>query len=137
MLKSWLSAVSYTVLSLAVVNDGHFTLADEWETQVDSIMANFTTIDIVGQMTEIAVYGLTNSTYQLDEAALREYAKLHVGSYIGLPMSVLGEVDGKWALTTAEMRDFVHRIQEISMEENGGHPMIYGVDAAHGNAMVT
>ncbi|KAG2502365.1 hypothetical protein JM16_009867, partial [Phytophthora kernoviae] len=35
------------------------------------------------------------------------------------------------------MRDFVHRIQEISMEENGGHPMIYGVDAAHGNAMVT
>ncbi|RLN70608.1 hypothetical protein BBJ29_003749 [Phytophthora kernoviae] len=101
MLKSWLSAVSYTVLSLAVVNDGHFTLADEWETQVDSIMANFTTIDIVGQMTEIAVYGLTNSTYQLDEAALREYAKLH-----------------------------------ISMEENGGHPMIYGVDAAHGNAMV-
>ncbi|KAF4319100.1 hypothetical protein G195_007315 [Phytophthora kernoviae 00238/432] len=120
MLKSWLSAVSYTVLSLAVVNDGHFTLADEWETQVDSIMANFTTIDIVGQMTEIAVYGLTNSTYQLDEAAL-----------------LLGEVDGKWALTTAEMRDFVHRIQEISMEENGGHPMIYGVDAAHGNAMVT
>ncbi|RLN57825.1 hypothetical protein BBP00_00007323, partial [Phytophthora kernoviae] len=78
MLKSWLSAVSYTVLSLAVVNDGHFTLADEWETQVDSIMANFTTIDIVGQMTEIAVYGLTNSTYQLDEAALREYAKLHI-----------------------------------------------------------
>ncbi|POM58315.1 Glycoside hydrolase [Phytophthora palmivora] len=35
------------------------------------------------------------------------------------------------------MRAFVDRIQEIAMEENGGHPMIYGVDAAHGNALVT
>ncbi|KAE9306671.1 hypothetical protein PR003_g21184 [Phytophthora rubi] len=35
------------------------------------------------------------------------------------------------------MRAFVGRIQEIAMEENGGHPMIYGTDAAHGNALMT
>jgi len=61
---------------------------EEWDAEVDEIMANMTTLEIIGQMTEIAIYGLTNSTYQLDEDALREYAKLHVGSYIGIPMSV-------------------------------------------------
>jgi len=88
MLKSWLSAVSFAALSFAVFNNSHLTAADEWDAQVDEIMANMTTLEIVGQMTEIAIYGLTNSTYQLDEDALREYAKLHVGSYIGIPMSV-------------------------------------------------
>ncbi|KAG7388461.1 hypothetical protein PHYPSEUDO_012522 [Phytophthora pseudosyringae] len=137
MLKSWLFAVCYTALSLAVFTNGHLAAPDEWDAQVDEIMASFTTLDIVGQMTEIAIYGLTNSTNQLVEDALRAYAKLHVGSYIGLPMSVLGEINGSWGWTTAEMRAFVGRIQQIAMEENGGHPMIYGVDAAHGNALVT
>ncbi|OWZ24041.1 hypothetical protein PHMEG_000976 [Phytophthora megakarya] len=82
--------------------------------------ANFTALDIVGQMTEIAI----------------RVARLHVRSYIGLYMSVLGEINGSWGWTTAEIRAFVHRIQEIAMEENGGHPMIYGVDDAPGNALV-
>ncbi|KAL7993912.1 putative glycoside hydrolase superfamily, glycoside hydrolase, family 3 domain superfamily [Plasmopara halstedii] len=80
-------------------------------------MATFTNVDLVGQMTEIAAYGLLNSTYQIDEEAS--------------PMSTVGKIDGKWGWTTAEMRAFVGRIQEIAMEENGGHPMIYGTDAAH------
>ncbi|GMG14758.1 unnamed protein product [Phytophthora fragariaefolia] len=137
MLTSWRCAVGYAAVALATLTEGHVVAGDEWDAQVDEIMANFTTLDIVGQMTEIAIYGLTNATNQLDEDALRNYAKLHVGSYIGMPMSVLGEIDGSWGWTTAEMRAFVHRIQEIAMEENGGHPMIYRVDAAHGNALVT
>ncbi|KAL3674926.1 hypothetical protein V7S43_000852 [Phytophthora oleae] len=80
MLKSWLSAVCYTILSLAVFNSG-FTAADEWDTKVNEIMANFTNVDIVGQMTQIAGYGLINSTYQLDEEAVRGFAKYHVGSW--------------------------------------------------------
>ncbi|GMF31920.1 unnamed protein product [Phytophthora fragariaefolia] len=135
MLKSWLPAVCYTALSVAVFNGG-FAVADEWDARVDEIMANLTDVGLVGQMTEIASYGLLNSTYQLDEDVLRGFAKYHVGSYLSPPMSVLGEVDGKWGWTTAEMRAFIQRIQEITMEENGGHPMIYGTDAAHGNAMV-
>ncbi|RLN43891.1 hypothetical protein BBJ28_00022797, partial [Nothophytophthora sp. Chile5] len=136
MLKSWLTAVCCTALSLAVHNGGQFVAADEWDSQVDSIMANFTTEDIVGQMTQIAAYGLINSTYELDEDTVREYAKLHVGSYLSPPMSILGEVDGSYGWTTSQMRDFVTRIQEIAMEENGGHPMIYGTDAVHGNALL-
>ncbi|CEG44721.1 glycoside hydrolase [Plasmopara halstedii] len=111
--------------------------ADEWDAKVEKIMATFTNVDLVGQMTEIAAYGLLNSTYQIDEEAVRAYARYHVGSYISPPMSTVGKIDGKWGWTTAEMRAFVGRIQEIAMEENGGHPMIYGTDAAHGNAMAT
>ncbi|KAL4155392.1 hypothetical protein PRNP1_007502 [Phytophthora ramorum] len=137
MLKSWLSAVSYTVLSLAVFNGNHVAADDEWDVHVDTVMANFSNIDIVGQMTEIAVYRLINSSYQLDEDKLRDYAKLHVGSYLGLPLSILGEVNGTWGWKTTQMRAFIHRIQEITMEENGGHPMIFGVDAAHGNSLLS
>ncbi|KAG1711297.1 hypothetical protein DVH05_008550 [Phytophthora capsici] len=136
MLKSWLSAVCYTTLSLVVLNGG-FAAADEWDAKVDEIMANFTNVDIVGQMTQIAGYGLINSTYQLDEDAVRGFAKYHVGSYLSPPMSDLGEIDGKYGWTTAQMREFVAGIQKIAMEENGGHPMIYGTDSAHGNALVT
>ncbi|KAE8991456.1 hypothetical protein PR003_g21183 [Phytophthora rubi] len=95
MLKSWMSAVCYTALSCAVFSNG-FAAADEWDARVDEIMANFTNVDLVGQMTQIAAYGLINSTYQLDEAAVRKYAKLHVGSYLSPPVSALGEIDGKW-----------------------------------------
>ncbi|ETI39159.1 hypothetical protein F443_15222, partial [Phytophthora nicotianae P1569] len=59
-----------------------------------------------------------------------------VGSYLGLPVSDSGEVNGKWGWTTAEMRAFVRRVQEISMEDNGGHPIIYGTDSVHGNALL-
>ncbi|KAJ8578736.1 hypothetical protein ON010_g466 [Phytophthora cinnamomi] len=135
MLKSWLSAVCYTALTLAVFNNG-FVAADEWDAKVDEIMANFTTEDIVGQMTQIASYGLLNSTYQLDEETLRGFAKYHVGSYLSPPMSDSGEVNGSWGWTTAQMREFVGRIQAIAMEENGGHPIIYATDAVHGNAML-
>ncbi|KAG6591028.1 Lysosomal beta glucosidase [Phytophthora cinnamomi] len=136
MLKSWLSAVCYTALSFAVFNSG-LAAADEWDAKVDEIMANFTNVDIVGQMTQIAGYGLINSTYQLDEEAVRGFAKYHVGSYLSPPMSALGEINGSYGWTTAQMREFVGGIQKIAMEENGGHPMIYGTDSAHGNALVT
>ncbi|GMF28586.1 unnamed protein product [Phytophthora lilii] len=136
MLKSWMSAVCYTALSLAVFNGG-LAAADEWDAKVDEIMANFTNLDIVGQMTQIAGYGLINSTYQLDEEAVRGFAKYHVGSYLSPPVSNSGEINGSWGWTTAQLRDFVGGIQKIAMEENGGHPMIYGTDSAHGNALVT
>ncbi|POM76357.1 Putative Glycoside hydrolase [Phytophthora palmivora] len=136
MLKSWQSAVCYTALSLVVFNND-FAVADEWDAKVDEIMANFTNVDIVGQMTQIAGYGLINSTYQLDEEAVRGFAKYHVGSYLSPPMSSLGEINGSYGWTTAQLREFVAGIQKIAMEENGGHPMIYGTDSAHGNALVT
>ncbi|RLN21265.1 hypothetical protein BBJ28_00024941 [Nothophytophthora sp. Chile5] len=51
-------------------------------------------------------------------------------------MSVKGEVNGSWGWTVSQMRDMVTRIQEISMEENGGHPMLYGMDSVHGATLL-
>ncbi|OWZ09872.1 Glycoside hydrolase [Phytophthora megakarya] len=136
MVKSWLNAVCCIALGFAVV-DNTVVVADEWDSQVDAIMANFSTVDIVGQMTQMASYWLVNSTYQLDESAVREYAKAHVGSYLSPPMIAYGEINGSWGWTTSEMREFVTRVQEITMEENGGHPIVYGMDAVHGSALLT
>ncbi|ETP09057.1 hypothetical protein F441_15057 [Phytophthora nicotianae CJ01A1] len=79
---------------------------------------------------------LINATYQLNEDAVLEYAKAHVGSYFETPMTIRGEINGSWGWTTTQMREFVGGIQRIAMEENGGHPMIYGTDAVHGNALL-
>ncbi|GMF15972.1 unnamed protein product [Phytophthora lilii] len=97
-----------TAVSLYVFNGHHFVAADEWDAKVDEIMASFTNVDLAGQMTQITSYMLLNSSHQVNEEVVRGLAKHHAGS----------------------------RIQEIAMEENGGHPIIYGTDAAHGNASV-
>ncbi|POM72427.1 Hypothetical protein PHPALM_10854, partial [Phytophthora palmivora] len=55
MAKTRLSAVCYTILSVVALKSDCLVAADEWDVQVDEIMANFTTLDVVGQMTEIAV----------------------------------------------------------------------------------
>ncbi|ETO67904.1 hypothetical protein F444_15232 [Phytophthora nicotianae P1976] len=132
MIKSWATAA----LTLALLKGEHLVIADEWDAQVDAIMINFTNVDLVGQMTQIAAYGLINATYQLNEDAVREYTKAHVGSYFETPMTIRGEINGSWGWTTTQMREFVGGIQRIAMEENGGHPMIYGTDAVHGNALL-
>ncbi|KAK1937012.1 Lysosomal beta glucosidase [Phytophthora citrophthora] len=130
MFKTWLPL--WIALSL-----GSCVTADEWDSQVDALMTNLSTIDIVGQMTQIASYWLVNDTYQLDEDAIREYATAHVGAYLSPPMIAYGEINGSWGWTTAEMRAFVSRVQQIAMEENGGHPILYGMDAVHGSALLT
>ncbi|KAG1705021.1 hypothetical protein DVH05_005046 [Phytophthora capsici] len=127
----WLSAL------LVALTLGKFVTADEWDSQVDALMTNLSTVDIVGQMTQIASYWLVNDTYQLDEDAVREYATAHVGAYLSPPMIAYGEINGSWGWTTAEMRAFVTRVQQIAMEENGGHPILYGMDAVHGSALLT
>ncbi|RLN67653.1 hypothetical protein BBJ28_00024618, partial [Nothophytophthora sp. Chile5] len=86
-------------------------------------------------MTLIGLYWLLNETSELDEGTLRGYAKLGVGSLMNPPIA-LGDTDTSSGWTTSQMRTFVSRIQEIVMEENGGHPIIYGVDAVHGNALI-
>jgi beta-glucosidase len=137
MFKSWSSAACWAALGLAAFQGDTLVTADEWDAQVDAIMASFTTVDIVGQMTQMASYYLINSTYQIDEDAVRAYAKLHAGSYLSPPMIAYGEINGSWGWTTAEMRAFVTRVQEIAMEENGGHPIVYGMDAVHGSGLLT
>ncbi|GMF13016.1 unnamed protein product [Phytophthora lilii] len=68
---------------------------------------------------------------QIDEDKVREYAKLRLGSYLSSPFST-GLSNGSYIWTVDEWRERITKIQEITMEENGGHPMVYGVDSVHG-----
>ncbi|KAG2785839.1 hypothetical protein PC129_g20841 [Phytophthora cactorum] len=58
-----------TALGLSVFSGG-LADDDEWDANVDEIMANFTNEDIVGQMTQIASYGLLNSRTKMFCAVL-------------------------------------------------------------------
>ncbi|RLN47686.1 hypothetical protein BBJ29_000577 [Phytophthora kernoviae] len=116
-----------------------FVGADEWDAQVDAIMATYSNDDLIGEMSQIAIYGLVDSEANLVEDKVRAFAKLKVGSYLGGPLwrglydpAVVG-----WAWTAQEYRDAVGTIQNITMEENGGHPMIFGLDSVHGAALVS
>ncbi|EGZ27932.1 family 3 putative glycosyl hydrolase [Phytophthora sojae] len=66
----------------------------------------------------------------LNEDWVRLYAQQYVGSYLN---TIWDEpMEEKYGWTASEFRAVIKPIQEISMEENGGHPIIYGLDSVHG-----
>ncbi|KAG2508581.1 hypothetical protein BBO99_00007092 [Phytophthora kernoviae] len=111
MLKSWFAAVFCAVLSLSVCK---YVAADQWDDRADAIIDSFSTEDLIGQMAQVDISVLMTDDLELDEGVVRKFAKMRVE---------------KW-------REVVTRVQEITMEENGGHPMIYGVDSVHGAIFV-
>ncbi|TMW60778.1 hypothetical protein Poli38472_000820 [Pythium oligandrum] len=129
MLKSWIKALCCTALALAAVPRG--TLAETADERAAKIVDKFTIEDILGQMTQINIDVILDSEGKLNEAKVIELAKLRVGSYLNSPFSG-GDKNGKYGYTVDEWRKLITRIQELSTKENGGHPIIYGLDSVHG-----
>ncbi|ETI42746.1 hypothetical protein L917_11680 [Phytophthora nicotianae] len=128
MLKSWFIPAVYA----ALCRGAHSTvLADKWDERADAIMATFTEADIIGQMTQLHINMVLTDDLQVDEDKVREYGKLRVGSYMSSPFTA-GPRNGTYTWTVDEWRERITKIQDISMEENGGHPIVYGVDSVHG-----
>ncbi|RLN94310.1 hypothetical protein BBJ28_00003832 [Nothophytophthora sp. Chile5] len=98
--------------------------------RAQAIVDGFDVAQVLGQMTQINIGQVINSDYSLNEDSVRTYAQMNVGSYLNTPWG--SEVDGKWGWNATEWRAIVTRIQEITMEENDGHPMVYGLDSVHG-----
>ncbi|RLN51267.1 hypothetical protein BBJ28_00026957, partial [Nothophytophthora sp. Chile5] len=134
MLNSWIAAVCFAVLGSAARGGTSFVAADEWDDQADAIVANFSLHDIIGQMTQLAIYQVMTEDMELDEDIVRANAKMGVGSYLGAPLSTgyATIINGTYAWTAERFRSVISRIQEITMEENGGHPIVYGLDSVHG-----
>ncbi|KUF66803.1 Beta glucosidase [Phytophthora nicotianae] len=109
--------------------------ADQWDDRADEIVDSFSTEDLIGQMAQIDISVLMTDDLELDEEIVRKYAKMRVGSYLNSPLTN-GPKNGTYLWTAEKWREVVTRIQEITMEENGGHPMIYGVDSVHGAIFV-
>ncbi|KAF4148944.1 Glycosyl hydrolase family 3 N terminal domain [Phytophthora infestans] len=125
MLKSWFTVVVCTTLCCAVA------LADDYDERADAIMDTFSEDDIIGQMTQLHIDMVLTEDLQVDEDKVREYGKLRVGSYMSSPFNT-GPRNGTYMWKVDDRRKRITRIQEISMEENGGHPIVYGVDSVHG-----
>ncbi|GMF27238.1 unnamed protein product [Phytophthora lilii] len=132
MLKSWFAAVFCAALGLSA---HQYVAADQWDDRADEIVNSFGTEDLIGQMAQIDISTLMTDDLELDEDVVRKYAKMRVGSYLNSPLTN-GPKNGTYLWTAEKWREVVTRIQEITMEENGGHPMIYGVDSVHGAIFV-
>ncbi|TYZ68529.1 hypothetical protein PybrP1_003605, partial [[Pythium] brassicae (nom. inval.)] len=81
MLKSWLAAV--VCVGLAASAFPVAVAADDLDARADAIIASFTVDQLVGQMNQIAISSLLETkTNNLNETAVRQFAKLKVGSYL-------------------------------------------------------
>ncbi|KAG1703191.1 hypothetical protein DVH05_008101 [Phytophthora capsici] len=132
MLKTWLVASCCTALGLTAARS-----TSEFDAEASAIVDKFTTEQILGQITQVSISELLNPDNSLNETLIRDHAKLKVGSYLVSPFTngpnnVTGEVN--WSV--GQWREAMTRIQEITMEENDGIPMVYGLDSVHGAGFV-
>ncbi|POM71740.1 Glycoside hydrolase, partial [Phytophthora palmivora] len=131
MWKSWTTAA--TLVAAASVSSILGTVAndDAYDAKAQAIVDSFSTAQVIGQMTQVDISTVMNKDNTLNEDYVRTYAKQYVGSYLNTIWDEpLGE---KFGWNATEWRAVVTRIQEITMEENGGHPIIYGLDSARFN----
>nr|CCA27737.1 unnamed protein product [Albugo laibachii Nc14] len=99
--------------------------------RVDTILKSMSLDDNIGQMTQISVSYVIDSNFVLNETKVRELAKLKVGSYFDNIYATKSNND-TYGMNATAWREMISRIQEINMAENGGHPIIYGIDSVHG-----
>ncbi|ETL84044.1 hypothetical protein L917_16080, partial [Phytophthora nicotianae] len=111
---------------------------NSYDAQAQAIIDGFSTAQVLGQMTQLdlSTVMINSSTRTINETALRAYAKLNVGSYFNTNWGDK-PIMGRYSYNASEFRAIVQRIQEVSMEENGGHPVIYGLDSIHGASYVS
>uniref|UniRef100_M4BQD2 beta-glucosidase n=1 Tax=Hyaloperonospora arabidopsidis (strain Emoy2) TaxID=559515 RepID=M4BQD2_HYAAE len=130
MLTSWLALGLLSVPSIAIANG-----IDEYDARAQAIVDSFSAAQVIGQMTQLTLSEVMNGTSrELNESAVREYAQLNVGSYLNTYFE--GPVNGVYGYNASEFRSLIERIQDITMEVNGGHPIIYGIDSVHGASYV-
>ncbi|POM80155.1 Putative hydrolase, partial [Phytophthora palmivora] len=118
-LKSFLAAV---LLQFALFEPSHSD-SDSLDVQAQTIVDGFSMDQVIGQMCQLEISMILNDDNTVNETLVRQYAKLGVGSYLNSPF------DG-WNAT--QWRNTIKEIQTYHMDENGGHPMVYGLDSVHG-----
>lgn len=99
--------------------------------RVDAILNSMSLDDHIGQMTQISVSYVIDSDFTLNETKVHELAKLKIGSYFDNIYATKNNNE-TYGLNATSWRNLISRIQEINMAENGGHPIIYGIDSVHG-----
>ncbi|GMF56118.1 unnamed protein product [Phytophthora fragariaefolia] len=120
-----------TALYSAAVLIYSVSAGDSYDAKAQAIVDGFSAAQLLGQMTQLTLSTvMSDATRELNETAVRTFAKMNVGSYLNTYWD--GPVNGSYGYNATQFRSIVKRIQEITMEENGGHPMVYGIDSVHG-----
>ncbi|EGZ27931.1 putative hydrolase [Phytophthora sojae] len=125
MIKNWLLAAALTLLQPALASSSGSSASgsDSLDAQAQTIVDGFSTDLVIGQMCQLDISMVLNSDHSVNETLVRQYAKLGVGSYLNSPFA-------GWNATG--WRNTIKEIQTYHMDENGGHPMVYGLDSVHG-----
>lgn len=133
MWTTWLVAGS---IAAAAAFTGAVKADDAYDAKAQTIVDGFSLAQVIGEMTQIDIsLVLYPEDNTLNEDAVRSFAQQHVGSYLN---TIWDEPLGdKYGWNATEWRAIVSRIQEITMEENNGHPILYGLDSVHGANYVT
>ncbi|OWZ04987.1 Hydrolase [Phytophthora megakarya] len=107
-------------LALSPSSDSDSDSVDE---RAQTIVDSFSTDQVIGQMCQLEISLILNDDNSVNETLVRQYAKLGVGSYLNSPFA-------GWNAT--QWRNAIKQIQTYHMDENGGHPMVFGLDSVHG-----
>ncbi|MEO8561749.1 MAG: glycoside hydrolase family 3 N-terminal domain-containing protein [bacterium] len=104
--------------------------SDQIERRVDALLRQMTLEEKVGQMTQLALQSVSsrpgdaNTRVQLDSAKLEDaVVRRHVGALLNV-YSV--------AMSPEEWRDAITMIERFAMRARVKIPVIYGIDAVHG-----
>ncbi|KAG6960934.1 hypothetical protein JG688_00009352 [Phytophthora aleatoria] len=119
MPSNWLLALAVLLQPALTSSSGS---SDSLDTEAQAIVDSFSTDQVIGQMCQLEISMILNDN-SVNETLVRQYAKLGVGSYLNSPFA-------GWNATA--WRNAVKEIQAYHMDENGGHPMVYGLDSVHG-----
>uniref|UniRef100_H3GNN5 beta-glucosidase n=1 Tax=Phytophthora ramorum TaxID=164328 RepID=H3GNN5_PHYRM len=120
MLTKWLLLTAAVLQSALASSSGS---SDALDSQAQTIVDGFSTDQVIGQMCQLDISMVLNDDNSVNETLVRQYAQLGVGSYLNSPFA-------GWNATG--WRDTIEDIQTFHMDENGGHPMVYGLDSVHG-----
>ncbi|MDA0684231.1 MAG: glycoside hydrolase family 3 C-terminal domain-containing protein [Bacteroidetes bacterium] len=125
------------MLCLLMVASGQLVAIEQAQARqagpdIEELVASMTLAEKVGQMTQLtmqplsSVRGWPGTPFELDEAKLREaLVERHVGSLLNVY---------DMALTTEQWVKLMEQVQTMAINETRlGIPIIYGIDAVHGN----
>lgn len=135
--------ISGLAIAVAVVSTV-FASGTASSDHVEGMLRSMSLNEMIGQMTQLDISTIITSDRTLNESAVREHARLKIGSYLNTPTiseietaeSASASTSTSYGFNATEWRKLITRVQEIFMAESGGHPMLYGIDSVHGAVYV-
>jgi beta-glucosidase len=118
---------------VALLSVGASAQAQDSGQRVDAMLAGMSLDTMLGQMTQLDVSTVLLKDGSLNKTAVREHARLGVGSYLNTPsFDSAGNSSVGPPLSATQWRTILDGLQHVFVNESGGIPVLYGLDSVHG-----